>query len=173
MIHLKYQALAEACSSMRVLVVLSSAFSLKALALAKVYRLKIQDGYQNNTGFSRGTMHAIFSDSIFGMTMYVSLCGYMKWNNLNWRKKGVSLWFPTNGGIRFVCYSAQPFLLSEGSLSFSNVMITLTSTLWSTCIVELTSGLFNSLHAGNILCFCHFLILFNFFENSFRNTICV
>ena len=28
-------------------------------------------------------MHAIFSDSIFGMTMYVSLCGYMKWKHLN------------------------------------------------------------------------------------------
>ena len=29
-------------------------------------------------------MHAIFSDSVIGMTMYVSLCGYLKWNN---RKK--------------------------------------------------------------------------------------
>ena len=38
---------------------------------------------------SWGTMHAIFSDSIFGTTTYVSLCWYMKWNNLNRRWKGV------------------------------------------------------------------------------------
>ena len=27
-------------------------------------------------------MHAIFSDSTFAMTMYVSLCEYLKWYNL-------------------------------------------------------------------------------------------
>ena len=41
-------------------------------------------------------MHAIFSDSTFGMTMYVSLCGYMKWNNL------------TEGRAVF-CFDFQPF----------------------------------------------------------------
>ena len=51
----------------------------------KVYRPKFEDGYQNNNGFSWGAMHAMSSDSTFGMAMYVSLCGYMKWNKLKWR----------------------------------------------------------------------------------------
>ena len=44
---------------------------------------KSQDGYQNNNGFSRGTMSVIFSDLNFRLTMFVSMCGYMKGNNLN------------------------------------------------------------------------------------------
>ena len=41
-------------------------------------------------------MYAIFSDSIFGMTMYVSLCGYMKWKNLNRFALSFSQW---GGGV--------------------------------------------------------------------------
>ena len=72
---------------------LSSAFSLNAsvrqgtckrsLFKSIVVLPENQRWLPNNNGFSCGTMHAIFSDSTFGMTMYVSLCGYMKWNNLN------------------------------------------------------------------------------------------
>ena len=80
---------------MRVPGVLSNAFSLNASArqsACKLSRLKsigvsqkIQDGYQNKIKwvFVRDYARAIFSDSIFRMTLYVSFCGYMKWNNLN------------------------------------------------------------------------------------------
>ena len=73
-------------------------------------------------------MHAIFSDSTFGMTMYVSLCGYMKRNN-----------FKLKVGRCFALISNH-FLLIERSLSFNNVMITLTNARLSARTVELASG---------------------------------
>ena len=43
-------------------------------------------------------------------------------------------------GIGFVCYWLQPFLLSERSLSFNNVMITQSRARWTARIAELASG---------------------------------
>ena len=89
-------------------------------------------------------MHTIFSDSIFGMTMYVAMFRYMKWNYLNWRWKGVSLWFPTNDGIWFVCYLGQPLII-ERALAivqqyYDHTNTSTTSAGSSTNIVELASG---------------------------------
>ena len=59
---------------------------LQALAI-QVYRCiarKAKMATKTIMGFrERLIMHAIFSDSTFGMTMYVFLCGYMKWNKLS------------------------------------------------------------------------------------------
>ena len=44
-------------------------------------------------------MSVIFSDSILRMSMFVSLCGYMKGNILNCMQKGGSLGFSTSGCI--------------------------------------------------------------------------
>ena len=61
-------------------------------------------------------MHAIFLDSIFGMTMCVSLCGYMKWINLNnlinLEKVFRFAFQPMGAFDLFVTGRAQPFLLT-------------------------------------------------------------
>ena len=74
----------EACATMRVPGLLSNAFSLNASARQSASKLsrfqsigvspKIQEGYQNKIKwvFVRDYARAIFSDSILGMTMYVS-----------------------------------------------------------------------------------------------------
>ena len=43
------------------------------------------------------------------------------------------------GGFDLFVTGHRHFLLSERSLSFNNVMITLTSARWSACIVDLAS----------------------------------
>ena len=63
-----------------------------------------------------------------------------------------------NGGFDLFVTGRSHFLLSERSLSFNNVMITLTSARWSARIVELASGIgilicqfLNSLDSARIL----------------------
>ena len=48
--------------------------------------------------------------------------------------------FQPMGGFDLYVTGRSHFLLSERSLSFNNVMITLTSARGSACIVELASG---------------------------------
>ena len=49
--------------------------------------------------------------------------------------------FQPMGGLDLLVTGRSHFLLGKHSLSFNNVMITLTSACWSTGIVELTSGI--------------------------------
>ena len=67
-------------------------------------------------------MHAIFLDSIFGMTMCVSLCGYMKWINLN-NLINLERCFAllSNQWGHLMC------LLLGAAIFINNVLITLTS----------------------------------------------
>ena len=75
------------------------------------YRPKIQDGYQNNNGFSLETMHTMFFRFDFwkvDVCLNVWICGI---EQFKLKVEDVLLWFPTNGGIWFVCYWEQPFYI--------------------------------------------------------------
>ena len=84
------QIISEACSTMRALGVLSerkrSPRCLQALAIQFDRCIARNSKMATKTimGFVR-YYEFLFLDSIIRMTMYVSLCGYMKWNNINWR----------------------------------------------------------------------------------------
>ena len=85
-------------------------------------------------------MHAIFSDSTFGMIMYVWIYEMEQFE----LKVGRCFALISNhlGGRGFDLFvtGRRHFLLSERSLSFNNVMITLTSARPSARTVELASG---------------------------------
>ena len=84
-----YKAVTESCSTMRALGVLSSAFSLNAgprqgaCQVDRCIARKSKMATKTIMSFREGLCTHYFSDSIFGMTMSVSLCGHIEWNNLN------------------------------------------------------------------------------------------
>ena len=90
-------------------------------------------------------MHAIFSDSTFRMTMYVSLCTVVWIYEMEQFKLKVGRCFAliSNhlGGFDLFVTGRRHFLFSEHSLSFNNVMITPTSARPSARTVELASDL--------------------------------
>ena len=55
-------------------------------------------------------MHAIFSDSTFGMAVDVSLCGYMKWNNLTECRKVFRFDFQSMGDLICLLLGAAIFI---------------------------------------------------------------
>ena len=93
-----------------------------------VFLPNIQDVYHDNNEFSWGTMCAIFSDSIFGMT-FVSWYWYMKGNNLNACRRVFCFVFQPMDAFDLLITGRSHFLLSKRLLSFNNVMATPISTL--------------------------------------------
>ena len=87
-------------------------------------------------------MSVIFSDSIFRMLLFVSLCGYMSGNNLNCCacRKVFCFAFQLMDVFNFLITECSHFLLSKPSLTINNKMKIQTSARVSAPIVELASG---------------------------------